>query len=125
MVNPVSESLLLYPGLALALSVIFGFWLSRLGKPYQQVVFNIHKLLALAVVVMVALGFNQRFKSEVISTEWLLLMILIAIMTIILFASGALMSLEKWNYHWLKWIHRLASITLVLGAVGWVFYKPM
>ena len=32
------------PGVVFILTLIFGFWLSSTGKPYNGVLFNIHKL---------------------------------------------------------------------------------
>ena len=112
-------NLIIYSGVAFVLTVILGFWLSRLGKPYHQVVFNIHKLIALAAVVLVGLQFSDWFKSGAVQPEWILLVVLIAIMTIILFASGALMSLEKLDYKLLRLVHRIAPVGLVLLGV-WV-----
>ena len=102
------------------LTVIFGFWLSHLGKPYHQIVFNFHKLIALAAVVMVGLQFSKWFKSGEIQPQLILLVVLIAILTIILFASGALMSLEKLNYDLLRLLHRIAPVGLALLGV-WIF----
>ncbi len=115
-----SVSLIIYPSVAFVFTVIFGFWLSRLGKPYHQVVFNIHKLIALAGAVLVGLQFSNWFKSSEVQPEWILLVVLIAIMTIILFASGALMSLEKLDYKLLRLLHRIAPIGLVLLGVWMV-----
>ena len=115
-----SVSLILYPGMAFVLTVILGFWLSRLGKPYHQVVFNFHKLIALAAVVMVGVEFSNWFKSGEVQPEWILLVVLIAIMTIILFASGALLSLEKLDYKLLHLLHRIAPVGLVLLGVWMV-----
>lgn len=106
--------------MAFVLTVIFGFWMSRLGKPYHQVVFNIHKLIALAGVVMVGLQFSNWFKSGEVQSEWILLAVLLAIMTIILFASGAFMSLEKLDYKLLRLLHRIAPVGLVLLGVWMV-----
>ncbi|MBE0687628.1 MAG: hypothetical protein IH585_16675 [Anaerolineaceae bacterium] len=113
-------SLILYPSMAFVLTIILGFWLSRLGQPYHQVVFNIHKLIALAAVVMVGVGFSNRFKSGEVQSEWILLVVVVALMTIILFASGALMSLDKLDYKLLRLLHRIAPIGLVLVGV-WMF----
>jgi hypothetical protein len=121
MMNLESKSLLLYPGLAFALTVIFGVWLSRLKKPYQQVVFTIHKLLALAAVVLVGLGFRNWFNSRAVQPEGILQMVLFAILTIILFASGALLSLDKLDYKLLRLLHRIAPVGLVLLGVWMVF----
>ena len=110
----------LIPQWGIVLTVILGFWLSRLGKPYHQVVFNIHKLIALAAVVMVGLQFSNWFKSGEVQPEWILLVVLIAIMTIILFASGALMSLNKLDYKLLRLLHRIVPVGLVLLGVWMV-----
>ncbi|MDO9085049.1 MAG: hypothetical protein Q7U53_02475 [Anaerolineaceae bacterium] len=112
-------NLIIYPGVAFVLTVILGFWLSRLDKPYHQVVFNIHKLIALVAVVMVGLQFSNWFKSGEVQSEWILMVVLLAIMTIILFASGALLSLEKLDYKLLRLLHRSAPVGLVLLGV-WV-----
>jgi len=112
-----SITFFIYPGGAFIVTVLFGFWLSRQGKPYQGVLFSVHKLLALAAVVLVGLQFSNRFKSGEMFADWKILLILIALMVLILFASGALMSLDKLNYKMLRWFHRLAPIGLVgLGA---------
>jgi hypothetical protein len=48
-------------------------------------------------------------------------MVLFAILTIILFASGALLSLDKLDYKLLRLLHRIAPVGLVLLGVWMVF----
>jgi len=113
--------MIFYPGVVFVLTVIFGFWLSRLGKPYQQILFNIHKLIALAAVVLVGLQLSKWIKSGEVPPQMILLMILMAIMTIVLFAIGALMSLDKLDYKFLLFLHRIAPVGLVLlGMIYWL-----
>lgn len=38
---------------------VSGFWLSRSGKPYNGIVFNIHKLIALVAVVFLVITMRQ------------------------------------------------------------------
>lgn len=38
---------------------VSGFWLSRSGKPYNGIVFNIHKLIALVAVVFLVITMCQ------------------------------------------------------------------
>ncbi len=38
-------------GVLFGLTLAFGVWLSQAGKPYNPVLFNIHKLTALAAVI--------------------------------------------------------------------------
>jgi len=114
------ENLIFYPGVAFVLTVFLGFWLNRLGKPYQVMLFNIHKLVALAGVVLLGLGFIKQFETGPVQTPVIILMVSIAIMAIILFASGTLMSLDKLNYKFLRLLHRVAPVGLVLLGV-WFF----
>lgn len=115
-----SASLLLCTGVLFIVTVIFGFWLSHLGKPYHQILFNVHKLIALAVVVLVGLEFSKLLKSGNVESKIILLVIFFAVMVISLFASGAIMSLDKLNFTMLRWIHRIAPIVMV-GLGVWVF----
>jgi hypothetical protein len=48
-------------GMGLLFLCIFltGFWLSRLGKPYNGGIFNLHKLIALATLVFLILTVKQ------------------------------------------------------------------
>ncbi len=43
------------PGILFALTLAFGFWLSHAGKPYNGLLFNVHKLIALGAVVLAVL----------------------------------------------------------------------
>jgi hypothetical protein len=51
------------PGLAFLLMLAFGLWLSRVGRPYNGLLFNIHKLLALGAVVVTAVQFSGMLKN--------------------------------------------------------------
>ena len=49
------QPVFIYPLILFFISVCFGFWVSKLGKPYNGVLFNIHKLVALSGVVLTIL----------------------------------------------------------------------
>jgi hypothetical protein len=76
-------------GLALFIS---GFWLSGVGKPYDQLVFNAHKLTALAavvvfIVVLVRAGRTARLRGVAITAS-----VVTGLFFIGLFVTGALTS---------------------------------
>jgi hypothetical protein len=50
-------------GIFFLLTVAFGLWLSRTGKPYNGVLFNIHKLIALGVVIFTVMQVNNALKN--------------------------------------------------------------
>jgi hypothetical protein len=94
------------------LTLLFGFWLSHTEKPYNVILFNFHKLLALGSVVLACI---QSYKT-LHALSWLLIILLavIALCIIALFISGAFMSAEKLDYNLMLTIHRMASALLVL-----------
>jgi len=100
------------PGILFLLTLAFGFWLSRAGKPYNGVLFNIHKLIALGGVVWAGIQFSKTFHVP----DWQLVVLLAvsALWVIALFVSGALMSAGKLNYVLMLTIHRVAPGALVL-----------
>jgi hypothetical protein len=59
-------------GLFFLLILLSGYWLSRSGKPYSTIVFNIHKLVAVAAVVLLGIAVYRIHRAETLSAiEWL------------------------------------------------------
>ena len=104
-------------GIAMVITLSFGFWLSRRGKPYNGLLFNIHKLAALAVVVTAAFAFYDLMKN----TAWLALLpialILAALCAVALFASGAMMSIGTAQDALALVVHKI-SPALLLAALA-------
>lgn len=118
------EALLAFrvPGLAFLLTLAFGLWLSRAGRPYNGVLFNIHKLLALGAVVVAALQFSSLLKSADTLAPTIALLVAAGAGVIALFATGALMSLNNPNYALLLNIHRVAPalVVITLALAAWL-----
>jgi hypothetical protein len=103
------------PSILFLLTLITGDWLSRAGKPYNHVLFNIHKLIALGTVVLTGIQTIKQLRGMEASSLVSVLLIVAALCIITLFASGALMSAGKLDYALMLSIHRIASIILVVG----------
>ena len=114
-------SRLLNPTLGFLVTIAFGFWLSRLGKPYNGLLFNVHKLIALAAVILAGLAVYQVLKGTDVATLIVLLLVLAALSVIALFISGALMSAGKGEYRLMKLVHNLSPFILVM-AMGTTVY---
>jgi hypothetical protein len=97
------------------LTLVFGFWLSHLGKPYNGILFNIHKLIALGAVVVMAIQMVKLLRGMEIQALVIVLLVVAALCVIALFVSGALMSAGKLEYNLMLAIHRVASFVLVAG----------
>jgi hypothetical protein len=109
------------PGLLFLLTLGFGFWLSKTGKPYNGILFNIHKLLALGTVIVLVIQFSKDLPNAASLALIIVLLVVAALCVITLFASGALMSMGKLDYALTLTIHRIAPVALII-ALGWVAY---
>lgn len=108
------------PGLLLGLILAFGFWLSRAGKPYNGILFNIHKLIALVGVVYMGWELFQWTKAAGLSGLLLAFVAVAALSVIALFASGGLLSAKKLDHALTLAVHRIgmAALLLTLGAIA-------
>jgi hypothetical protein len=102
------------PGILLLLTLAFGVWLSLSGKPYNGVLFNIHKLVALGSVIVTVIQFSQLLKGTQLQVLPILLFIVAGLCVVALFFTGAMMSAGKLDYHMMLAIHRIALILLTV-----------
>jgi len=112
---------ILIPGIVFLLTIVFGFWLSKLGKPYHGALFNVHKLLALGAVIATGVQMFRTLEGTGTQVTLIILLVVAMVCVIALFASGALMSLDKLDYNLLRTIHRLAPIAIIV-VIFWAIY---
>lgn len=82
-------------GLLFIFTLLSGLWLSHMGKPYNSGVFAIHKLIALATVILVTLSVFDLYKA--VDLQTLVTLILIAVSGLLFLAlliTGGLLSLN-------------------------------
>jgi hypothetical protein len=60
------------PVILFLLTLVFGFWLSHAGKPYNGMLFNVHKLIALACVVFLGIQFSKMLQAP----DWQMVVLL-------------------------------------------------
>ena len=96
------------------ITVAFGLWLGKIGKPYNDILFNIHKLIALGIVIIVSVQVYKIFK--VIEPQSLLFASLtgVVICVLALFASGAFLSIGNVKYETAKLVHNIAFAGVVI-----------
>lgn len=110
----------LSPALIFMLTVAFGFWLRKKGKPYNGLLFNVHKLLALGNVIITAMVVSRMTENMHVPIVMIVLLVLAALSVIALFGTGALMSIEKLDYSLVRMIHRISIAVLVLAMLLFV-----
>ena len=112
----------LLPGLLLVLTLGFGIGVSSGGKPYNGFLFNIHKLAALAALVLAILEFNKMFKVVPATSLIILLLVLAGLCVLVLFLSGAFLSIGSGPQGLFLWLHRILPLVLLVAVVaaGWL-----
>ncbi len=112
-----TTSKLILPIILFVLTIAAGFWISKLGKPYQTGIFTLHKLLALAAVVLATLAISGSLKTAPVQNLVIILLVLTGLSVVALFTTGALMSIQKTVSHAWLIIHQIAPFILA-GSTG-------
>jgi hypothetical protein len=102
-------------GILYLLTLAFGLWLSHVGKPYNGILFNFHKLIALSGVIVTLIQVIQLFKYTNTQALVIALVIIAGLCMVALFATGAFMSIGKPDTTILKPIHHVALILLPIS----------
>jgi hypothetical protein len=109
------------PVIVFLLTLASGLWLSRSGKPLKTGIFTVHKLIALAAVVVTALQTYNVLTILDVEPIIIALIVVIGLCVVALFATGALMSAEKADYRSLLTIHRIAPLWAVIAGVAVIY----
>jgi len=93
---------------------LFGYLLSRQGKPYGVLLFNAHKLLALGTMVFLVVMVYRRHQIEPLASNqiaWLIATVVIAIITIVI---GGLQNTELNLPAAVKFTHKVFPYLIVI-----------
>ena len=99
-------------------TVGFGLWVSKLGKPYHNLLFNIHKLIALAGVVLVVM---RLIKLDPLASFPLLALVLIGVAfagVLAMFISGAFLSIQDEISRPIQLIHQISATVIALMSLA-------
>ncbi len=88
------QSKVLMTSLFFVFVFLFGFWLSRSGKPYNSLIFNFHKLIGLAMGIFLSVTVYRVHKTVPFSPIEILAIASTVLIFIILVAAGGLLSIE-------------------------------
>lgn len=103
------------------ITVGFGIWVGKTGRPYNPALFNIHKLIALAGVVIAVLRLKSSFPLAVHSGWMAAILAAAASSVVMLFATGGVMSIRKDEPGIALFFHRAGPVIIVLCLIGAYF----
>ncbi len=93
----------------------------QIGKALECSPLNLHKLIALATVILLVLRISGALKSVEIQTLLLLAILVMGVCGLALFATGALMSLGKLSFDALQVVHTIASILAAVALLAAIY----
>ena len=108
-------------GLLFLLIFGFGFWLSRSGKPYNQLIFTIHKLVALGAVVLLANTVYKVHQVAPLSPAQFSVMGLAAVCFLATILSGGLLSIDKTMPLVVHRLHQVTPYLTLLATSGFLY----
>jgi lipopolysaccharide export LptBFGC system permease protein LptF len=106
-------------GLFFVAIFLSGYWLSRSGKPYNVLVLTIHKMIAVAASVLLAVIMIQSNRRANLSTIELVAGVIAGLSFLSLVVTGGLLSSEGQIPAVVSRVHKIASyLTLISIAVS-------
>lgn len=109
-------------GVLLLFTLLSGVWLSHSGKSLNVAIFTIHKLIALASVIVIAANIYALYRAVGIRTFVELAVIVITgLLFLALFISGALLSRGNPLPEAILRIHQVAPLLALVSSMITVF----
>jgi hypothetical protein len=95
---------------------IFGFWLRCSGKPYNTLLFTIHKLIGLGLGITLGLKVYEVHKKSPLGSTEIISIVVTILLFVALVASGSFLSAEKEMPGFVKGIHSVLPYLTVLST---------
>jgi hypothetical protein len=109
-------------GLLFLFTLISGVWLSHSGKPLNGAIFTIHKLIALATVIVVTISVYNLYKGVDLLTYFgPVVTIATGLLFLALFITGALLSLNIQLSGAALKIHQVAPLLAALSTAMTIY----
>lgn len=109
------------PGLIFLVTIGFGFWVKARGRPYNKLLFNIHKLVALAGVLLSILRLKAYFSLNDLYGWMTPVLATVIISVVMLFTTGGVMSIKEDESRIALLLHRASPVIIVLCLIGAYF----
>jgi len=121
-----TQSRLIGAGLFLLFIFLSGFWLSRSGKPYNAVIFNIHKLIGLATGLFLVITVYQIHQVNPLGTFEITAIVVTVLFFVGTIAAGGLLSIGKTMPPAILKLHQIAPYltTLATAATLYLLSSP-
>ncbi|MGD8587000.1 MAG: hypothetical protein PVH65_14415 [Chloroflexota bacterium] len=121
LVNDFVSPRILYCGLGFVITGLSGILLSHSGRPLNSMIFAVHKLVAVATIILTVVSVRDLYKSAAIQAPQPALIGIMALVFVALLASGALLSFDKLALAIVLRVHQVAPL-LAMGFTALTIY---
>ena len=102
-------------------TLLSGVWLSHSGKPYNSLIFGIHKLIAMATIIMIGMSVINLYKALELRTLVMLAVIVVSgLLLFSLVVSGSLLSLNILPKVALR-LHQVVPLFALAASTGTLY----
>lgn len=106
-------------GLFFLLILASGLWLRHSGKPYSAILFNVHKLIGLAVFIFLIVNISRMNRGTPLSALELTACVASGLLFVATIVSGGLVSIDKSWPTFVPILHKLLPyLTMLSTAVS-------
>ena len=107
--------------LSFVLIILSGIWLSHLGKPYNTGVFTVHKMVGLAVGILLGVMVYQAHKATPLDAVQIVAIVITVLLFIGTVAAGGLLSVDLEVPAFVQKLHRFLPILAALSTAGTLY----
>lgn len=100
---------------------LFGFWLSRSGKPYNAAVFTFHKLIALGAGVFLVLTIYKVNQAVPLNPTQILAIVICAVCFAVTVVTGGLLSIDKAMPLFVLRLHQITPYLTLLSTAATLY----
>ena len=110
------ELKIIVTGILVICAIISGIWLSKLGRPLNLVIFNFHKIISLLALISTAITIYHLQKNAELRNLEIILIIVTALVFLIAFVTGALLSFDKPVNNTILAVHKVTPFLIVASG---------
>ena len=107
--------------LSFVLIILSGIWLSHLGKPYNTGVFAVHKLVGVAVGILLGVMVYQAHKATPLDAVRIAAIVITVLFFIGTVAAGSLLSVDLEVPAFVQKLHQYLPILTALSTAGTLY----
>jgi hypothetical protein len=109
-------------GILFVLIILSGVWVTRSGRPLNVAIFTVHKLIALACLVLLVIIVKTLIKGVPVNPSIIISIVLTALFFITMFATGAILSFEKPAPKFVLLLHQVVPALTLFSSVITIYF---